>query len=74
MGIAERNAQMSCDRCGNDTRPLAEDNGEMLCDGYLDPEDELPLLYDAGYDTSPRQRKYLAPGDTRDAGPTPVAG
>ena len=39
---------MSCDRCGNATRPLAEDNGEMLCDGCLDPEDELPLLYDLG--------------------------
>ena len=24
---------MSCDRCGNATRPLAENNGEMLCDG-----------------------------------------
>ena len=24
---------MSCDRCGNATRPQAENNGEMLCDG-----------------------------------------
>ena len=24
---------MSCDRCGNATWPLAEHNGEMLCDG-----------------------------------------
>ena len=54
---------MSCDRCGNATRPLTEDNGEMLCDGCLDPENELPLLYDAGYDTSLRQRKYLTPGE-----------
>ena len=27
---------MSCDRCGNATRPLAEDNGEMLCHGCLE--------------------------------------
>ena len=29
---------MSCDRCGNATRPLAENNGEMLCDGCWKPE------------------------------------
>ena len=57
---------MSCDRRGNATRPLTEDNGEILCDGCLDPEDELPLLYDTGYDTSPRQRKYLILSDMRD--------
>ena len=27
---------MSCDRCGNTTRPLAEGNGEMLCHGCLE--------------------------------------
>ena len=29
---------MSCDRCGNATRPLTENNGEMLCDGCWKPE------------------------------------
>ena len=35
---------MSCDRCGNATRPLAEDNGEMLYDGCLDLDLQFPRL------------------------------
>ena len=41
---------------------ISKDCDHGYCHGT---EDELPLLYDAGYDTSPRQRKYLTPGDTR---------
>ena len=64
---------MSCDRCGNATRPLAEDNGEILCDGCLDPEGELPLLYNAEYDTSSKQPKYLILSDKRYAQRPPMA-